>query len=72
VSIGALHFYGISLPPGHAPAELEGLQVGEDLVIKKSAKPGGIMAAYLEALAHRVPGAAISFDIGYSCHDFVT
>jgi hypothetical protein len=72
VRIGALHFYGISLPPGHAPAELEGLQVGEDLVVKKSTKPGGIMAAYLEALAYRVPGAAISFNIGYSCHDFVT
>ena len=72
VSIGALHFDGISWPPGHAPAELEGLQVGEDLVVEKSTKPSGIMAAYLEALAYRVPGAAISFDIGYSCHDFAT
>jgi len=67
-----LHFYVISLPPGHAPAELEGLQVGEDLVVKKSTKPSGIMAAYLESLANCVPGAAISFNIGYSCHDFVT
>jgi hypothetical protein len=67
-----LHFYGISPPPGQAPAELEGLQIGEDLVVEKSTNPGGIMAAYLEALAHRVPGAAISFNIGYSCHDFVT
>ena len=30
------------------------------------------MTAYLEALAHSVPGAAIFFNIGYSCHDFVT
>ena len=72
VSIGALHFYGISLPPGHAAAELEGLQIGEDFVVEKSTKPSRIMAAYLEALAHRVPDVANSFNIGYSCHDFVT
>jgi hypothetical protein len=70
--VGALHFYGISLPPGHTSAELEGLQVGEDLVVKKSTKPSRIMAAYLEALAHCMPGAAISFNIGYSCYDLIT
>jgi len=53
-----LHFYDISLPPGHAPAELEGLQVGEDLVVEKSTKPSGIMTAYLEAFAHRMPDVA--------------
>ena len=67
-----MHFYGISLPPGHASAELEGLQVGEDLVVEKSTKPSGIMAAYHEALSYRVPDVAISFNIGYICHDFVT
>jgi hypothetical protein len=72
VSIGALHLDGVTLPPGHVSAELKCLQVGEDFVVEKSTKPGWVMAAYLEALANSVPGAAISFNIGYSCHDFVT
>lgn len=59
-----MHFYGIFPSPGHAPAELEDLQVEEDFVIEKSAEPSRIMAAYLEALAHRVSGNAISFNIG--------
>jgi hypothetical protein len=39
---------------------------------RKITKPSRIMTAYLEALTHRVPNIAISFNIGYSCHDFVT
>ena len=67
-----MHFYGISLPPGQGPAKLEGLAVGEDLVVEKSTKPSRIMAAYLEALIYSMPNVAISFNIGYSCHYFVT
>jgi hypothetical protein len=37
--IWAAQQYGIALPPGHAPSELEGLQVGKNLVVEKSAKP---------------------------------
>jgi hypothetical protein len=72
VSIGALHLCGVSLPPGHPPSELEGLQVGEYFVIEKSTKPCWIMTAYLEALTNRVPGAALTLNICNRCHDFVT
>ena len=41
-------------------------------VVEKSTKPSRIMTAYLEALSYRMPDVAISFNIGYSCHDFVT
>ena len=55
-----MHFYGISLPPGQGPAKLEGLAVGEDLVVEKSTKPSRIMAAYLEAC----PGRGLTRDGG--------
>lgn len=68
MSVRALQLYGVSLPPGHAPAELESLKVREDVVIEESAKLCGIVTAYLEALANFVASTAFSLNIRNICY----
>jgi hypothetical protein len=68
MAIWALHLDSISLPPGHASTELKSLQVWEDMMIEKSAKPCWIVTAYLETITYSVVNITFSFDTYHSCH----
>jgi hypothetical protein len=62
----------IPLPPGQAPAELEGAQIRENLVVEKAAQPRRIVAAYLERISHRVTGVALSLCLDNRRYDSIT
>ena len=61
VTVRALQLNRITLPPRETAAELEGGKAGENIVIKKSAQPAGVMATDLKGITRPVTGTAFPF-----------
>ena len=70
-AVGALDLDDITLPPGEAPAELERLQIGEDVVVEEAAQPAGVVTTDDEPVTLLMTGATGSLRADDGRDDFV-